>query len=280
VISSFLIAQSPVPSGQAVTDRLAARVDFIFISTILSPMKKRLLFLIICCLAASACSISPRVGVESGYPGLRPYEKPYWINGERYVPLLHADGYSEKGLASWYGDEEQGKPTSSGEIFDMYKMTAAHKTLPLGSTVKVTNRTNGKETVVRINDRGPFVEDRIIDLSYQAAKELGIIGCGVAPVEIEVLSPGSSVLAGDKDSMSDKTFTIQVAAFSDRETALAISDRLKREYEYTDIEEARTDRGIIYRVHAGRFRSKEEAEAAKPGMERLGYNDAFVVAEK
>ncbi len=182
-------------------------------------MKKRLLFITLCCLAASACSLSPRRGVESGYPELRPYERPYWINGERYVPLLHAEGYREKGLASWYGDEEHGKPTSSGEIFDMYKMTAAHKTLPLGSTVRVTNRTNGRETVVRINDRGPFVEDRIIDLSYQAAKELGITGCGVAPVEIEVLSSGSSIRAGNKDATPDKTYTIQVAAFSDRETA-------------------------------------------------------------
>jgi rare lipoprotein A len=243
-------------------------------------MKKRLFFLFICCLAASACSISPRVGVESGYPGLRPWERPYWVNGERYVPLLHAEGYREKGLASWYGEEEHGKPTSNGETFDMYKLTAAHKTLPIGSMVRVTNRTNGRQTVVRINDRGPFVEDRIIDLSYQAAKELDIVGCGVVPVDIEVLTSGSSILAGNRDSVSDKFFTIQVGAFSDRETAQAISDRMKKEYAYSDVEEARTGRGTIYRVHAGRFGSKEEAEAAKPAMARMGYVDAFIVAGK
>jgi rare lipoprotein A len=242
-------------------------------------MKMRLSFLIICCLAASACSLSPRRGVESGYPGLRPWERPYWINGERYVPLMNADGYREKGLASWYGDEEQGKPTSSGEIFDKYKMTAAHKTLPLGSTVRVRNRSNGRETVVRVNDRGPFVEDRIIDLSYQAAKELDIVGCGVAPVEIEVLPSNSPKIAGSTNFTQEKTYTIQVGAFSDRDTAMAISDRLKKEYEFSDVEKASTDKGTVYRVRAGRFGSKREAEAAKPAMARLGYYDAFIVAE-
>ncbi len=243
-------------------------------------MKKNIFFLVIYCLAASACSMAPRVGVEPGSPGQRPWERPYWVNGERYVPLMHAEGYREKGLASWYGEEEHGKPTSNGETFDMYKMTAAHKTLPLGSTVKVTNRTNGRETVVRINDRGPFVDDRIIDLSFQAAKELDMIGCGVAPVEIEVLSAGSSMLAVNKksDSAADRIFTIQVGAFANRETALEVSGRLKKDYEYSDIQEAKTDRGIIYRVHAGRFRSRQEAEAARPALAGIGYKDAFITA--
>ncbi len=241
-------------------------------------MKKRIFILVTYCLAATACSMAPRVGVEPGSPGQRPWERPYWINGERYVPLMNAEGYREKGLASWYGEEEHGKPTSNGETFDMYKMTAAHKTLPIGSVVKVSNTANGRKTVVRINDRGPFVEDRIIDLSFQAAKALDILACGVAPVEIEVLSPGSSPLAANKDSSQCGTFTIQVGAFSNRETALQVYGRLKKDYDYSDIQEAKTGRGIVYRVHAGRFRTRQEAEAARPALAGNGYKDAFIIA--
>lgn len=241
-------------------------------------MKKWILFLVIYSLAASACSMAPRVGVEPGYPGQRPWERPYWINGERYVPLMHADGYREKGLASWYGEEEHGKPTSNGETFDMYKMTAAHKTLPIGSIVRVTNRTNGKEAVVRINDRGPFVDDRIIDLSFQAAKELDMTGCGIAPVEIEVLPTDSVKLATNGDSAPDKAFTLQVGAYSNRETALEISGRLKKDYEYSDVQEVQTYKGTVYRVHAGRFGSRREAEAARPALAGIGFKDAFITA--
>jgi rare lipoprotein A len=99
-------------------------------------------------------------------------------------------GWSEKGDASWYGEKFHGRRTASGEIYDMYKLTAAHRTLPFGTLVKVTHRRTGRSVVVRINDRGPSIRSRIIDLSYASAKQLGIIREGVAPVVIEVVSGG------------------------------------------------------------------------------------------
>ena len=109
--------------------------------------------------------------------------KPYEIFGQRYVPLTADVAFSESGGASWYGRKFHGLPTSSGEIFDMYAMTAAHKTLPIPSYARVRNPANGREVVVRINDRGPFAAGRVIDLSYTAALRLGLLA-GVAPVEV------------------------------------------------------------------------------------------------
>jgi rare lipoprotein A len=134
----------------------------------------------------AACGTAHRVRVEPGPAWLRPWERPYWVDDDRYVPLLDAQGFKEEGLASWYGKEEHGRTTSNGEIFDMHRMTAAHKILPLGCRIRVRNKLNGKEVIVRVNDRGPFVTGRIVDLSYRAALDLGIVGGGIAPVAIEV----------------------------------------------------------------------------------------------
>ena len=114
-------------------------------------------------------------------------QKPYVINGERYFPISDAQGFVQRGLASWYGKKFHGRPTASGEIFDMNRMSAAHKTLPLGTYVRTVNLKNNKQIVVKINDRGPFVKGRIIDLSYAAAKKIGLIGPGVARVKLTVM---------------------------------------------------------------------------------------------
>ena len=113
----------------------------------------------------------------------------YEVYGDHYVILKDARGYKERGYASWYGKKFQGKRTSSGESYDMFKMTAAHKTLPIPCYARVTNIDNGKSVVVRINDRGPFHEGRIIDLSYTAAVKLGSLGKGSIPVEVEAIDP-------------------------------------------------------------------------------------------
>ena len=113
----------------------------------------------------------------------------YEVYGDHYVILKDARGYKERGYASWYGKKFQGKRTSSGEPYDMFKMTAAHKTLPIPCYAKVTNIENGRSVVVRINDRGPFHEGRIIDLSYTAAVKLGSLGKGSIPVEVEAIDP-------------------------------------------------------------------------------------------
>lgn len=119
-------------------------------------------------------------------------KKPYAINGKTYQPMQTvAPGYTSEGTASWYGPGFSGKPTSSGEIYNMHAMTAAHPTLPMNCLVRVRNMLNGRETTVRVNDRGPFVSDRLIDLSFAAAGALEMIGGGVAPVRLTVLEPGT-----------------------------------------------------------------------------------------
>jgi rare lipoprotein A len=119
--------------------------------------------------------------------------RPYNALGKTYTPLTITGNFKQRGIASWYGKKFNGERTSSGEIYDMYAMTAAHPTLPLPSYARVTNRANQKSIIVRINDRGPFINDRIIDLSYTAAHKLGIISNGSAEVEVESINPNVSV---------------------------------------------------------------------------------------
>ncbi len=113
--------------------------------------------------------------------------RPYEALGKRYVPLTSVQPFRQSGLASWYGKRYHGQKTSSGETYDMYAMTAAHATLPIPSYVRVTNLANGRSVVVRVNDRGPFKSDRVIDLSYVAAYKLGFIQAGPARVEVEAI---------------------------------------------------------------------------------------------
>ena len=119
------------------------------------------------------------------YSGKSPAtQRPYTIKGKQYVPLASASGYVEKGRASWYGKKFHGRKTSNGETYNMYAMTAAHKTLPMNTWVRVENLENGKQIKVRVNDRGPFVSGRIIDLSYTGAKQIGMVGPGTARVRV------------------------------------------------------------------------------------------------
>ncbi len=142
-------------------------------------MSKKILLILSMCLFISSCA-------NRDATALSPH-KTYTQYGKRYHVLHNSKNYQEKGLASWYGARFNKKRTSSGERFNMYKMTAAHKTLPLASRVKVTNLHNGKTVVVKINDRGPFVSNRVIDLSYAAAKKLGMVGRGTAAVSVTAM---------------------------------------------------------------------------------------------
>ena len=119
--------------------------------------------------------------------------RPYTVMGRNYTPMTRVEPYRARGIATWYGRRYHGKPTSSGEPYDMYAMTAAHTVLPIPSYVRVTNIANGKSVVVRVNDRGPFIGDRLIDLSYTAAYKLGIIGSGSGMVEVESIMPGNAI---------------------------------------------------------------------------------------
>jgi rare lipoprotein A len=160
-------------------------------------------------------------------------------------------GYTEEGNASWYGVPFHGRHASNGEIYDMYKLTAAHRTLPFETMVRVTNLNNGKSTVVRITDRGPFVDNRIIDLSLAAAREVDSIGPGVVPVRVEVLSPGVDPTAG--------FFTVQVGAFRDRGNAERLRDRLSVSYSPIFIQQYDSPDGVFYRVRVGRISGEDAA---------------------
>jgi rare lipoprotein A len=118
--------------------------------------------------------------------------RPYTVMGRNYTPMTRLEPYKARGIASWYGRRYHGKQTSSGEIYDMYAMTAAHTTLPIPSYVRVTSVANGRSVVLRVNDRGPFIDNRLIDLSYTAAYKLGILGAGSGMVDVEIIIPGQS----------------------------------------------------------------------------------------
>jgi len=162
----------------------------------------------------------------------------------------YASGYIERGIASWYGEEFHGRPTSSGEIYDMHALTAAHKLMPLGTVAKVTNLENGRSVTVKINDRGPFIDDRIIDLSYGSAGAIDMVETGLAPVEIEVLKWGERI--------SD--FTIQVGSFVIQENAIRLKDRLEQKYADVYIVPFDKDDMKFYRVRVGVMKDIKEAE--------------------
>jgi rare lipoprotein A len=159
-------------------------------------------------------------------------------------------GYTEEGNASWYGKPFNGRRASNGEIYDMYKLTAAHRTLPFDTMVRVTNLNNGKTTTVRITDRGPFVDNRVIDLSLAAAREIESVGPGVVPVRLEVL--------GDVD-VTAGFFTVQVGAFRERTNAERLRDRLRLTYAPIFIQQYDSSEGTFYRLRVGKISGEDAA---------------------
>ena len=172
--------------------------------------------------------------------------------------------YLEEGNASWYGVPFNGRRASNGEIYDMYKLTAAHRTLPFETMVRVTNLNNGKSTTVRITDRGPFVDNRIIDLSLAAAREIESVGPGVVPVRVEVLTPGIDPTGG--------FFTVQVGAFRDQANAQRLRDRLNLSYSPIFIQQYDSPDGIFYRVRVGKVSGED---AARQFGEQLRSREGF-----
>jgi len=168
---------------------------------------------------------------------------------------------TETGLASWYGGEFHGRRTASGERFDTHELTAAHRTLPFGTLVEVHNLDNDRRVQVRINDRGPFVRRRVIDLSYTAAQELGMIGPGTARVELTVLAMGTG------EPPAGSHYTVQVAAFADSERAEALHASLLPSYPDATV---RSD-GTWNRVQVGEFDQRSPAERLRRELARLGY---------
>jgi rare lipoprotein A len=246
----------------------------------MAEILKRCILFLCCVMLVSACASKKMPAVKTQDSRQKAYQRPYSVFGRRYEPLQSHVGFSQTGIASWYGDDFDGKKTSNGETYDMHAMTAAHKTLPLGVFVRVTNTVNGKEAIVRVNDRGPFVKGRIIDLSYSAAKALGIDIAGTAPVRVEALGyrgsgahPYSAL-----DNYDVGNYTIQVGAFTDIRNAERLSGEMKKVYGFSEVRSALVRGERFYRVYAGRHGSLRSAESEEHNLEEHGYPGSFVVS--
>ncbi|WP_274427944.1 septal ring lytic transglycosylase RlpA family protein [Desulfosarcina sp. BuS5] len=220
-------------------------------------------------------------------PYIKSYTKFYRIGSNWYQPLAHARGFTQIGKASWYGKKFHGRKTASGEIYNMHAISAAHKTLPLGTWVSVSNLDNNKKINVRINDRGPFVKGRIIDLSYAAAKKIGIVGPGTARVRIVALGQERQQNAATIESGSGfvpldyykGNFTLQIGAFSDLNNAEKLKKELDPIYKNVHVTLFDTGDSTIYRVRAGKCATLEQAAKYEDILIKQGFHDVFTIAE-
>jgi rare lipoprotein A len=272
-------------------------------------MQYRLLPIVVLALATGCASV-PRGGyyqddgphrrpevdvskVPDAVPRNEPYNernnRPYSVFGVSYRPLKSAKGYTERGVASWYGKKFHGQHTANGETYDMYAMTAAHKTLPIPSYLRVRNLNNGKSVVVRVNDRGPFRENRIIDLSYAAAAKLGILGTGTGIVELEGLSGDEPVtqVASRKPApeplppAATPRLYLQVGAFASRDNAENLKQRLARaDLKSVHIQNAELDATPLYRVRIGPLDSVDESDRLAARVVAQGLPNPIVVVEQ
>ena len=192
---------------------------------------------------------------------------PYTVLGKTYTVMDSAEGYRERGIASWYGTKFHGRKTSSGEPYDMHAATAAHKRLPLPTYAEVTNLDNGRKVVVKVNDRGPFHEDRIIDLSYAAAIKIGMAEAGTARVEVRAITfdePVTHTFTGDLDGEA----WLQAGAFSKKRSAKDLEDAL----EDAGLDDVSVDKsGRLYKVYLGPYDEASKLNADANRIVELGY---------
>lgn len=229
----------------------------------------------------------------------------YEVFGKRYHVMESSEGYSENGVASWYGRDFHGQPTSGGETYDMHGMTAAHKTLPIPTWVEVRNLVNGRRVIVKVNDRGPFVGNRIIDLSYRAAQELDMVRAGTARVEVRALGtpvgrepPGGvrqarasprrgisliSEAVADVPGPNDRPFRqlyVQVGAFAERDNALRLTGLLKRNgFDNSFIVWGSDGGDALHRVRIGPLGDATEFDRVNDGLSALGLEGGRLVSE-
>ena len=238
--------------------------------------------LLLCVMYFSLCGLAgcsraklpPPIAVPPPPAGEKP-PPPYEVGGKVYYPMGKVDDYRERGVASWYGEEFNGRMTSNGETYDMFDSTAAHRILPFGTHVEVTNLVNGDKTTVRINDRGPFVKNRVIDLSYTSARKIGLIGPGTAPVEVKVVgtSPSAPIYWTG-------CFSVQTGAFEDLRNAWRLKEKISRDYDSVYITNFDSPEGTIYRVRVGKYDTLEKTLQVQKELESKGYRNTFVVAEQ
>jgi rare lipoprotein A len=272
----------------------------------------RYLSIAILILTLAACSSSSvRVGQDgidarkdvSHIPDAVPRHEPrskygnpdsYVVHGKRYYVKKSSNGYVERGIASWYGNKFHGRRTSSGETYNMYAMTAAHKSLPLPTYVRVTNIQNGRSVVVKVNDRGPFHQNRIIDLSYAAAEKLDIVSEGTGFVEVRALEPGKAepartvpVSSPARPSSTPVTTSasgrgkiyIQVGAFSEHANAENFRSLFPTDLGNVFIHEGWSNQRRLYRVRVGPIASVEQADQLADVIEGMGVTNFHLVVE-
>lgn len=225
----------------------------------------------------------------------------YTVWGKQYTVMASNDGYVERGIASWYGEKFHGHKTSNGEVFDMYEMSAAHKSLRIPGYARVTNLDNGRSVIVRVNDRGPFHGDRLIDLSYAAAKKLGYQGKGTARVEVAAITvrkDGTMTLAGQPYSGGGETVPVeavaersetdggasalfvQLGSFSSRNPAEALLGKVKSVIENPmRVREVDTASGRFHRVQVGPFSTPDEARKAQARLENRGFGQTILLTD-
>lgn len=265
--------------------------------------QKRTVFLSAIILLSGSCSI---IGEKDGAPerpidvsrvpdAVPKYEErskygnpsSYEVLGKRYYVLESSEGFVERGIASWYGKKFHGRRTSSGETYDMYAMTAAHKHLPLPTYVEVTNLENNRSVVVKVNDRGPFHANRIIDLSYSAAVKLGIVNNGTGLVEVRAIQPGQQqqrtipVRHVPRDRDSTTAFYIQVGAFS----YLANAESLRRKLagfgeDLVNINRAVINGEVLHRVRIGPLVTVATADRIVDRLAEIGVTEHTIVVDR
>jgi len=203
-------------------------------------------------------------------PSERKEVKKEVMKEEKPFPETRLEARTEKmetkevqyGMASWYGEEFHGRSTSSGEVYDMYQLTCAHNTLPLGTIVMVTNLENGRSLELKVNDRGPFVKERILDVSYAASQMLGMWEKGTALVKVEVLVPGIEPV---------QRFTLQVGSFADENNAQQLVEQLRKNFENVHMTTVETPTQKYHRVRVGQFETKDSALILAEKLSQLGF---------
>ena len=262
-------------------------------------MKKHVISVVVVCICFFIASCGQKevrapskrtVGVPVGTVGQKgkipPTQRPYKINGRTYYPLPSSHGYSKTGRASWYGKDFHGKKTSNGETYNMYGPTAAHKTLPMNTHLLVRNLENGKEMVVRVNDRGPFVKGRIIDMTLAGARKIGFADKGTARVRITALGEAATFRQGNRTverfvghpDFTKGEFFVQIGSFEDRENAIRLKEKMRGlGKEALILSYDRGDRKF-YRVRLRAGSTLSAAEHLEKVLNVSDFPDAFVVA--
>ena len=213
--------------------------------------------------------------IEDAHPQYEPYSvggnRDYTLRGQHYSIIKEPQGFTQEGIASWYGKKFHGHLTSNGEVYDMYSMSAAHKTLPIPSYVKVTNKDNGKTAIVRVNDRGPFHPGRVIDLSYAAATKLDVIRTGTANIKLEVISVEKPTAQHKQKSIPK--FVVQVASSKHQDRVRTLAKDLSQNLSVKSYVNSDNN---IHRVFLGPFDDYMLTQKTLEQVKLMGYSSAFI----